>query len=272
MPPKPLDSEATAWLSLLRASGRRPATLLQYEWALRLLEETMLGHGLASVTRTEAVAFVESLRFRMKPGSVSAALRVLKTFYRHLVVEEVITKSPFERINVKVPEKIRPAMTATDIESMAAKAHDARDRAVLFLLADTGARKGEVANVDLSDVDLTSGVITFRVSKTKPRSVPLSDRAVLHLQRYLRKRGTKSGNLWGGDPYDYVRRAIRQMSGGTWTPHDLRRYFAIGWLTKGGSESGLMRICGWTTTEMLRLYTRASADVLAADEFRRLLA
>jgi len=102
--------------------------------------------------------------------------------------------------------------------------------------------------------------------------VPLTDRAVVNLARWLRQRGTGPGSLWSvTDPYSLVKAALRRHSGGSITPHALRRAFAVRWLTQGGSEVSLMRLCGWSSREMINLYSRASADVIAADEFRRLL-
>ena len=146
-----LDPEAATWLACLRASGRRPATLTQYAYALNYLSEH-LGRPLGTCERADAVGWVESLRFRYKPGSVAAFVRVAKSFFRYLINEEVIVKSPFERIKVTVPEEVRPAMTEDDIEAMSAKAKDARDRALLHLLVATGCRKGEAAALQMGDV------------------------------------------------------------------------------------------------------------------------
>ncbi len=50
----------------------------------------------------------------------------------------------------------------------------------------------------------------------------------------------------------------------------LRHTAAHRWLAKGGSESGLMAIAGWTRTDMLVRYTRARASERAAQEAQRL--
>ena len=53
-------------------------------------------------------------------------------------------------------------------------------------------------------------------------------------------------------------------------PHKLRHTAAHRWLAAGGSESGLMAMAGWTRTDMLVRYTRATAAERAADEAARL--
>jgi integrase len=162
----------------MRASGRSPNTLLQYRYALGQLEEALaqgrpettapesgpaqahLELGLASVTRAEAVAVIEAWRFRWSPGGVALRLRVLKAFYNHLIRDEVIERSPFKGVAVKVQERPRPTASDEDVEAMIASAANPRDRCIVVLLADTGARKGEIAALRLHDVDLQSGVLT----------------------------------------------------------------------------------------------------------------
>ncbi len=79
--------------------------------------------------------------------------------------------------------------------------------------------------------------------------------------------------LWAvNDPYALVRQVVRRHSRGTLTPHSVRRYFACSWLSRGGSETSLMRIAGWSSLAMTRTYVQAQADVIAADEFKRLMA
>ena len=123
------------------------------------------------------------------------------------------------------------------------------------------------------DVDLRSGMITFRISKTTARTVPLTDRAIAALARFLKHPRLPTESLWSvGDPYSLVNAACLRHSGGTLRPHALRRAFACTWLERGGSEIGLMRVAGWKSLAMVKRYTAANADVLAADEMRRLFA
>ena len=78
-------------------------------------------------------------------------------------------------------------------------------------------------------------------------------------------------SLWSlDDPAQLIRRACRRYSNGTISPHGLRRYFATQWLARAGSESSLIRLCGWTSGAMLRTYTAANTDALALTEYRRL--
>jgi integrase len=121
-------------------------------------------------------------------------------------------------------------------------------------------------------VNLNDGTIRFPVSKSLVRTVPMTDRCVSAVARWLRQRGVGGGSLWSvSDPYSLVGAVVLRYSKGTLRPHALRRAFAVAWLERGGTETSLCRIAGWTSTQMIATYARASADVLAAREFRRLL-
>jgi integrase len=273
------DPDVLAYLACQRAAGRRDATIAQARIVLRQWHEhlgaTSTTDSVVDASRADAYAYLEHLQGTgAKPGGIASRLRVLRAFYSWCMREEMTDHNPFAGITVKVPEEVRPTPDETAIDAMLASAKgNRRDTAVLLVLIDTGARKSECANVEFGDIDLHSGTITFRVSKTRARTVPMSDRLIVAMTRWCRQRGTAKGNLWGPRATEaLVRAVVERHSRRMYTAHSLRRSFAVRWLAKGGSESGLMRICGWSTSEMVRVYIRSQADRLAHDEYRRLVA
>ena len=151
-------------------------------------------------------------------------------------------------------------------------------------MLETAIRAGEVVALETGDLDLTNGLVTVRrVKGGKGRVVPIGPAATLALTRYLsRRRGhrlAESSDLWLGDQgkrfgYDGLGRALRRRARiagiEEFRPHRLRHTAAHRWLAKGGSESGLMAIAGWTRSDMLVRYTRARASERATQEAQRL--
>jgi integrase len=265
------------WLTALRAAGRSPKTLFIYDYAVGQLDDWRGDADLTTVSRFEALRFVQALTDQFKPSGVASRVKALRAFYNWCVAEELAATNPFARVTVTVPADPRPTANAGQIEAMLANAKRGRSRrrdvALLTLLVDSGARKGEVAAMTIADVDLASGFVTFPTSKSRPRTVKLSDRGLAALAYWMRERGVGPGSLWRvADPYSLVKALVARHSHGELTPHALRRHFAVQWLAKGGSETGLMRVCGWSSREMIGVYTQASADALAADEYSRLMA
>jgi integrase len=221
-------------------------------------------------------AVVADLQSRYKPGGVAVYVRNLRAFYNWALAEQIVSVNPFAKIRIAIPRETRSTPTDAEIDAMLRHAaRNRRDLAILAMLADTGCRRGEIASLAESDVDLASGVVVFHVSKSQPRVVPLSVRAHRALGGYVRllaRSSSKKPGLWRStDPSSVVRAVVARHSNNRLTPHALRRAFAVRWLRNGGSEVGLMRIAGWSSREMIALYTSACADELAHSEMRRLL-
>jgi integrase/recombinase XerC len=102
-------------------------------------------------------------------------------------------------------------------------------RAMLVLLFATGARVGEIAAVQVGDIDLTRGLIEVGIyegaQKTGVRVVPLSDDAIRELRRYglLVRRGP----LFEPGADDAIRSALKKITRRAgvplFSPHGLRR-------------------------------------------------
>jgi len=163
---------------------------------------------------------------------------------------------------------------------------DRRDEAILRLMFTTGARAGEVAAMQVNDLNLRSvppTVIIRRGKGGKGRVVPLAVETAAAIDKYLRARRLHrlkaDPALWLGDrgkhfSYDAMHQSLgmrAQIAGVTgFHPHRLRHTAAHRWLSKGGSEGGLMAVAGWTRPDMLMRYTKAQASARAAEEAQRL--
>jgi Phage integrase family len=158
-----------------------------------------------------------------------------------------------------------------------------RDEAIVRLMAETGARAGEIVAMQVSDVDLTRGLAVVRRGKGgkggkdgkdgKGGVVPFGAQTVAAIDRYLRVRHTHrladGDQLWlGADdwrPFSYfgLRHALQRRAELTgikdFHPHKLRHTTATRWLRAGGSEGALMAVAGWSTRGMIDRYTGASA-------------
>jgi integrase/recombinase XerD len=152
------------------------------------------------------------------------------------------------------------------------------------LMAETGARAGEVVAMGVADVDLTRGLATIvRGKGGKGRAVPFGPRTGRSIDRYLRTRRVHRLSdlpaLWLGDRgkefgYYGLRAALQyraELAGiSGFHPHVLRHTAASRWLAAGGSEGGLMAVAGWSRRDMIDRYTAATASDRAADEARKL--
>ncbi len=117
----------------------------------------------------------------------------MKAWFRWLTRENHILSNPaadvdLPRVDRKLPRHILTASEADQIIN-GADINDPlglRDRAILETLYSTGLRRGEIANLNIYDVDLDRATVLVRKGKfRKDRIVPIGQRALMWLSKYL---------------------------------------------------------------------------------------
>ena len=214
--------------------------------------------------------------------------RSVQAFFKWLTEEEEIDVNPM--LKVKAPElkEVRPLVPVTHEQwSKLLKGAEGkdfvsrRDRAILHLFLDTPGRIGEIANLQVSDIDFDNGCIKVLGKGGKYRNCPIGSKTEAILDRYLRSRGE---HFQSTSPWLWLGRRGRMTASGVYQmfkdravaagfpdmrPHECRATFAATWLREGGTEQGLMRIAGWNSRAMIQRYTTLAADELAAEEYKR---
>lgn len=152
-----------------------------------------------------------------------------------------------------------------------------RDRAILYLLIDTGVRASELCDLCLRDLDIKNRQVTVTGKGDKTRTIPLSDQTWRILMKYiLTERDNQpndasvfaskhGGPLTRNALYQLIR-ALGDIAGVTDAhPHRFRHSFAVMFLRNGGNIYALRKILGHTTLKMVEVYlTIAEADIAQA--------
>jgi site-specific recombinase XerD len=281
-----------SWLVALKAANKSPKTVTVYEEGVRLFLAWCETTGTTpQLSRAVVGGFIASL-FDAGQSSNTARTRhaALKRFSAWCAAEgeipaDALAGMAAPQADVKVTDpltdlELRDLIRACQGTGFA----DRRDEAIVRVMAETGMRAGECANLALADVDVYRGVITVvRGKGGRGRIVPIGSTTATVLDRYIRARRshpqTTSAALWLGErgkvfSYLILYRALQrraQMAGiDRFHPHLLRHTAATRWLAAGGSEGGLMAVAGWRQRQMLDRYTAATAAERAAEEAKRL--
>lgn len=202
--------------------------------------------------------------------------RAIRAFLNYCVRDEMLEKSPFVRVQMpKLEKKIISALSPADIKAVLQSCDCERDRALCLFLLDSGVRASELAALNVSDVDLLSGVVTVRAGKgQKGRTTYIGAKTRKQVKRYFIERGQikphepvftalLSGERLTVHGLVQLMARLRARSGVTGcTCHTFRRTFAITCLRNGMNVYVLARLMGHADITILRQYLAFVEDDL----------
>ena len=205
------------------------------------------------------------------PGGIHTCYRALKTFLRWYWEEtEPDAQNPI--LKVKIPKlTINPLEPANldDISLMiktcAADFHGTRDKTILFMLLDTGARGSELVSLDVENVKAAGSVQIRHGKGGKPRSVFIGQKTRKALRAYIKLRTddnpalvvTEKGDrltYWG--LREIIDRRATQAGVKPLTLHSFRRAFALAMLRAGVDLYSLQELMGHADLQVLRRYLK----------------
>ena len=222
-----------------------------------------------------------------KPCSTATVNRkaaCLRSFYRHLRREELITADPAaELATPRRGRKLPEVLSYAEVQMLLAQPRGSeptalRDRAMLELMYASGLRASETIGLELSDLDLDTGVLRARGKGSKERLVPIGQKAVAAVRMYLRSGrpelvrerderklflNFRGGALTRQGLYKIVLGHAKTAGlGGRMSPHTLRHSFATHLLTGGCDLRSVQEMLGHADLATTQLYTHLSGEEL----------
>lgn len=232
-----LGAALARWHTHLQASDRigSQRTIDAYMYGIGFLADSVGSHRLLAQVTAEAIeALLGSLKRAGKSaGGRAVVFRPIRTFFRWCVARDLLDRSPAEKVAApKAP--VAPVEFVTDAEFAAilkTTEHRTRwafrarrDRAILLMLATTGARLSEVTNLRVSDVDMKAATFEVVGKRGKVRVLPLLPEAAEALralpdartapQPVQRPRGPVAGSWRAADLERAGRHGRRACEGG----------------------------------------------------------
>lgn len=233
----------------------------------------------ATITRLDVRGYLAELSRRgLNPRSVGRRLAAIRSFYRYLITEDVVTTNPARGVVTPRAGKILPKFL-TEIEAKSlldgafrADGIGARDRALLELFYSTGARISEICSLNIDDLDLSAESVRLFGKGSKERIVPVGKAARTALERWMNERG---GMAKRGERALFVNardgsrlrvRGMRQVLTGhlkrasrTGTrPHAIRHSFATHLLDHGADLRSVQELLGHASLSTTQKYTHVS--------------
>jgi integrase/recombinase XerD len=218
----------------------------------------------------------------------SLHLTALRSFFRWLSKYNHISSNPASEIEMPKLDKRLPrhVLTAQEADQVLNQADIStplgiRDRAMLETLYSTGMRRMELIKLRMQDLDIERGTVIIREGKwKKDRTVPIGDRAVAWIMKYLLEVrphlviGADEHRLfvtaWGDDispdaltalVHKYIEQANIGKSGSC---HLFRHTCATLMLEGGADIRYIQQLLGHEQLETTQIYTQVSIRTLKA--------
>lgn len=279
-------------LYLLRCEveGKSPRTVVAYRGTLRRFLGAMEVDRAEAVTPEHVYAYLGACR-GLATESRHRYFREVRCFFNWLVDAGYLEKSPFRGMkNVRLPQRIVQPFAPDDLARLLEACGDGeiglRDRALVMLLLDTGARCSEVVQLELSALDLEEGRIRILHGKgNKQRVVPFAGTCRAALAAYLAVRGSAPGALFvtsnghgtlrpevplGNNGLKQVLRRLGRRAGVAKVhAHRFRHTFATWAIQHDARELDVQYLLGHSSPDMVRRYSSSYRSEQAATRHER---
>jgi len=212
--------------------------------------------------------------------TINRKVSSLNTYYKFLLKTEDININPLkEHKALKVGKKVQLSFSEQELKLVLENAievndfESARDHLIIELFYATGIRRIELVNIKLKDIDKGNNQIKVLGKRNKERYMPLINRLIKSIDRYLRYRAdlpivedkemlflTKKGlKIYEKLVYRIINKYFSEASSkAKCSPHVLRHSFATHLLNQGADLNAVKELLGHTSLAATQVYTHSS--------------
>ena len=288
--------------------NRSKKTIEWHSIALRLLREFLAQQrGITLVGEVDAPDLTAwFVHLRKSPGahgklrserSVQTYARSARAFFHWLVRCGTIEDNPFDRVSFpRVGKPIIKTITPEEFEQLLlactppnetgpiATRAAVRNRAILWVLYDTGIRVSELCGLRVGDFDRKQGILTVKGKGSKERRIALGSNCQRNLVYYLDRHRPDQEELteWGNPEEDHLflsetrlpltKNGVTQLfarlkkrsgiTGKRISPHIFRHTFAIRYLVLGNDPFSLQELLGHEDMSTVKNYMHMNDETI----------
>lgn len=229
--------------------------------------------------------FIESLyKQSLSIASIGSYIRNTRIFLRWYEKKHKVKYMAREIPIPRTPKKMVHLYTADEISLIFQSVHtcigwlDARNRAIIALMLDSGIRQGEVCSLEVNNVFFDSGQMKVCGKGNKDRFVPMGQFSMRALKKYLEMRPFESKKVFVSRYGENLTcEAIKRMTADLqknlpfdFSSHKLRHNFATNYLLNQYEMCGhmdiyqLMSIMGHEDTLTTQRYLHEAKNIIAS--------
>ncbi len=226
---------------------------------------------------------VELMENGMKPKTVNRKITSLKSFFKYLLREELIEKTPMiSVISPKVPKKLPYFVDEGSLHRLLDNGYfrndfeGIRDKLIVSLFYGTGIRLAELANLKGSDIHQSETLIRVLGKNNKERIVPYPRSLNNLIGEYLKARAVeferdfshffvtaKGKAVYHKLVYRVVNSNLALVTPlEKKSPHVLRHSYATHLLNRGADLNAVKELLGHSNLAATQVYTHTSTEKL----------
>ncbi|MFC2130221.1 tyrosine recombinase XerC [Bacteroidota bacterium] len=249
-----------------------------------LLEEWGEVPDLEDITTDDIRPFLSYLMDEgQKKSSIRLKIAAIKSFFRFCQKRDYIKKNPAALVPTPKRDKKLPSfLLQNEISEMIDNIKDddpvsIRDKALAELLYSSGLRISEALQLNVNDINFSQKTVKVLGKGRKERIVPIGDKALSALKKYLSQRARLTNNsseyalflsVRGGrmnpvNAYRIINRLMKKHTEAPQkSPHVLRHTFATHMLDNGADIQSVSEMLGHASLSSTQVYTHISIERL----------
>lgn len=227
---------------------------------------------------------INKLQKNYSEKSIYRIISVLKSFFKYLVIEDVISDNPAENLDTPKVSRMLPDVLSIDEVNKILDSVDLnvkfglRDRAIMETMYASGLRVSEVINLEISNIFSDDGFLRIIGKGSKERIVPIGKTALGFIGKYFNEERKLVKN---NDSHNYVFlnfRGKKMSRMAVWNivkkysllagikkeihPHTLRHTFATHLLEGGADIRIIQEMLGHSDISTTQIYTHIDKEYL----------
>lgn len=264
-----------AYLVIKKAEGLSDNSIKAYKHVIdRFLIAVMKPLENITTTDVQLYLYKKQNADMNQTTSVNNHRRILSGFFGWLYNGGWIQENPMRNVKpVKGLKKAYEPITSEQFELLMGKLSNARDRAIIAVIAGSGIRIGEACTMRLNRLDLEGRRFYVTGKGSKERLCFLTPRALYELKKYLKTRADDSPWVFVSRraPHGKIRpSAVQHLLNGVSEeigvriyPHKLRHFFADNAHEAGLDILDISRLLGHESVDTTKIYLTSNVDDLA---------